>query len=150
MEARGFTPEDFARLHPGGQLGRRLLRVHQLMHRGEQLPRVEPGTPMRDAIYEMSRKGLGMTAVVEADGRLSGVITDGDLRRRLEHDEGLLQRTAGECMKLQPRTISGEELASAALKEMEEHRITSLMVVDEAGCLEGVVHLHDLWRLELF
>jgi arabinose-5-phosphate isomerase len=150
MEARGFTPDDFARLHPGGHLGKRLLRVHQLMHRGDQLPRVDATTPMRDAIYEMSRKGLGVTAVSDSEGRLLGVITDGDLRRRLEHDEELLRRTAGDCMKLQPRTISGQELASAALREMEEHRITSLMVVDPQGLLEGVLHIHDLWRLELF
>lgn len=150
MEARGFTPEDFARLHPGGHLGKRLLKVRELMHSGEQMPRVATDTPMRDAIYEMSRKGLGMTAVTDHDGVLMGVITDGDLRRRLEQDEGLLQRCAGDCMKLQPRTISGEELASAALKEMEGHRITSLMVVGEAQRLEGVLHIHDLWRLELF
>jgi arabinose-5-phosphate isomerase len=150
MEARGFTPDDFARLHPGGQLGRRLLKVRQLMHTGEQVPRVETTTSMRDAIYEMSRKGLGITAVTDDEARLVGVITDGDLRRLLERDEELLRRTAGECMKLHPLTISGEELASAALKEMEGHRVTSLMVVDEEQHLEGVVHIHDLWRLELF
>jgi arabinose-5-phosphate isomerase len=150
LEAKGFTPDDFARLHPGGRIGRRLLRVAQLMHSGERLPRVAGDTPMRDAIYEMSRKGLGITAVTDGDGRLVGCISDGDLRRLLEKDEALLQRTAGECMKRGPRTIAGDELASAALKTMEEHRITSLFVVDPGGRLEGVVHLHDLWRLELF
>ena len=151
MEARGFTDEDFARLHPGGQLGKRFLRVHQLMHGGEQLPRVSAETPMRDAIYEMSRKGLGITAVVDGNDRLLGVISDGDLRRLLEHDDGtLLRRTAGECMKPNPRTIRGDELAPAALQRMEEYRITALLVCDEAGRLEGVVHLHDLWRLEMF
>jgi len=150
MESRGFTDEDFARLHPGGQLGKRLLRVRELMHAGEQLPKVHTTTPMRDAIYEMSKKGLGITAVVDADERLAGVISDGDLRRLLEHDDGLLQRTAGECMKTSPKTISAAELAPAALKKMEDHRITALLVVDEAGRLEGVVHVHDLWRLELF
>ena len=150
MEARGFTPDDFARLHPGGQLGKRLLRVSQLMHAGDDMPVVETGTPMRDAIYEMSRKGLGITAVVDGDRRLLGVISDGDLRRLLERDAALLEKNAGECMKRGPRTIAGDELASAALQRMEEYRITALMVIDEAGRLEGVVHVHDLWRLELF
>jgi arabinose-5-phosphate isomerase len=150
MEGRGFTDEDFARLHPGGQLGKRLLRVRELMHAGEGLPKVHADTPMRDAIYEMSKKGLGITAVVDGDERLLGVISDGDLRRALEHDDALLRRTAGECMRTSPKTISGEELAPAALKKMEDHRITALMVCDEAGRLEGVVHVHDLWRLELF
>jgi len=150
MEARGFTDEDFARLHPGGQLGKRLLRVRELMHSGEQLPKVLAETSMRDAIYEMSKKGLGITAVVDGDDRLLGVISDGDLRRALEHDDGLLRRTAGECMRTAPKTISGEELAPAALKKMEDHRITALLVCDDAGRLEGIVHVHDLWRLELF
>jgi arabinose-5-phosphate isomerase len=150
MEARGFTDEDFARLHPGGQLGKRLLRVRELMHAGEGVPKVHAETSMRDAVYEMSKKGLGITAVVDGDERLLGVISDGDLRRALEHDDGLLRRSAGECMRTSPKTISGEELAPAALKKMEDHRITALMVCDEAGRLEGVVHVHDLWRLELF
>ena len=149
MESRGFTPEDFALRHPGGQLGRRLLRVRQLMHSGDQVPKVATDTPMRDAIYEMSRKGLGVTAVVEDGDRLVGVISDGDLRRLLERDEALLRRTAGESMRPQPKTIDGEELASAALKRMEDHRITSLFVC-EGERLVGVVHVHDLWRLELF
>ena len=151
LEARGFTREDFAQLHPAGQLGKRLLKVDQLMHAGDDLPRVGLDTPMRDAIYEMSRKKLGITAVLDGEGRLAGCISDGDLRRLLQHDDGsILQKTAGECMTVNPRTIAGEELAAAALKVMEDHRITSLFVCDEAGRLEGVVHLHDLWRLELF
>jgi arabinose-5-phosphate isomerase len=149
IEARGFTAEDFARLHPGGQLGKQLLRVRELMHAGEDLPAVHPGTAMRDAIYEMSRKKLGITAVVDVQGDLLGCISDGDLRRALEHDDGLLKRTAGECMRAHPRTIAPDELASAALKTMEDHRITSLFVCEGAHLL-GVVHLHDLWRLELF
>ncbi|MCP4657251.1 MAG: KpsF/GutQ family sugar-phosphate isomerase [bacterium] len=148
-EARGFTPEDFALLHPGGRLGKRLLRVHQLMHAGDAIPQVDADTPMRDAIYEMSRKKLGITAVT-ADGRLVGCISDGDLRRLLEKDGELLQRVAGECVRANPRTIGSDELASAALKLMEDHRITSLFVCDAAGELEGIVHIHDLWRLELF
>jgi arabinose-5-phosphate isomerase len=150
MEARGFTPDDFAARHPGGQLGKRLLRVDQLMHTGEQVPKVRAETPMREAIYEMSRKGLGMTAVVDEQGVLLGIISDGDLRRLLERDEALLGKTAGDCMRRAPKTIAGDELAPAALKRMEDHRITALLVVDEARRLEGVVHLHDLWRLEMF
>jgi arabinose-5-phosphate isomerase len=151
LEARGFTREDFARLHPAGQLGKRLLKVDQLMHSGDDLPRVGLDTPMRDAIYEMSRKKLGITAVVDPEGRLAGCISDGDLRRLLQHDDGtILKKTAGECMTVSPRTIPGGELAAAALKTMEDHRITSLFVCDGAGRLEGVVHLHDLWGLELF
>ncbi len=149
IEARGFTAEDFARLHPGGQLGKRLLRVGELMHSGDALPRVHRTTPMRDAIYEMSRKGLGITAVVDEAEHLLGCISDGDLRRLIAKDEGLLRRTAGECMKTDPRTIGPDELASAALKTMEDHRITSLFVCEERR-LQGIVHLHDLWRLELF
>ncbi|MFL6194386.1 MAG: SIS domain-containing protein [Thermoanaerobaculia bacterium] len=151
VEARGFTREDFALLHPAGQLGKRLLKVEQLMHAGDALPRVSTDTPMRDAIYEMSRKGLGITAVVDGEGRLAGCISDGDLRRLLQTDDGsILGHTAGERMTRDPATIPGGELAAAALKAMEDRRITSLFVCDEAGRLQGVVHLHDLWGLELF
>jgi arabinose-5-phosphate isomerase len=150
LEARGFTPDDFALLHPGGKLGKRLLRVDQLMHSGEHLPAVHQATPMRDAIYEMSKKGLGITAVVDDGGVLLGCISDGDLRRLLEKDESLLRRSAGDCMRPAPRTISPGELASAALQQMESHRITSLFVVGPAKRLQGIVHLHDLWGLELF
>lgn len=150
LEARGFTREDFALLHPAGQLGKRLLKVEQLMHAGDDLPKVLASTPMRDAIYEMSRKGLGITAVTDEEGRLLGCISDGDLRRLIEHDEALLKKTAGECMTKNPRTIPGDELAAAALKTMEDHRITSLFVCGADGRLEGIVHLHDLWGLELF
>lgn len=152
LEAKGFTREDFALLHPAGQLGKRLLRVEQLMHAGDALPKVETGTPMRDAIYEMSKKGLGITAVVDAEGRLAGCVSDGDLRRLLQADEdgAILGRTAGECMTPNPRTIAPSELAAAALKTMEDHRITSLFVCKASGRLEGIVHLHDLWGLELF
>jgi arabinose-5-phosphate isomerase len=149
LEARGFTPEDFARFHPGGRLGKQLLRVHEVMHTGEKLPAVPVGASMRDAIYEMSKKGLGITGVVDDGGRLVGVISDGDLRRLLEKDDQLLQRTAGDCMKPNPRTIDSNELAPAALRKMEEHRITSIFVSDRDRKLEGIVHLHDLWGLEL-
>lgn len=150
LEARGFTPEDFARLHPGGRLGKRLLRVDQLMHAGDALPQVHASTPLREAIYEMSKKGLGITAVVDDDHKLLGCISDGDLRRLLEKDEQLLRRSAGECMRPAPRTIAPDELAPAALQQMESHRITSLFVCAADGRLLGIVHLHDLWGLELF
>jgi arabinose-5-phosphate isomerase len=151
-EARGFTAEDFALLHPAGHLGKRLLKVEELMHDGPSLPRVAMATPMRDAIYEMSKKGLGITAVTRSDDdlRLAGCISDGDLRRLLATDEGLLGRTAGECMNAQPRTIAGGALAASALKMMEDHRITSLFICDEDERLAGVLHVHDLWGLELF
>ena len=147
---KGFRAEDFADLHPGGKLGKRLAKVRQLMHAGEAIPKVQRDTPMADVIYEMSRKKLGMTTV-EDGGRLAGVLSDGDLRRLLEHDgpDGL-KKTAGEAMNANPRTISGEELAVRALDTMEERKITSLVVVDAKGMIEGVVHLHDLWETELF
>lgn len=150
LEARGFTPEDFARLHPGGRLGKRLLRVRDLMHQGDAVPRVEASTPMREVIYEMSRKGFGITAVTDGGGRLSGCISDGDLRRLLGDDAALLQRTAADCQHTSPRTIGPDELAPAALKRMEDHRITSLFVTGPEGELLGLVHLHQLWGLELF
>jgi arabinose-5-phosphate isomerase len=150
LEARGFTPDDFARLHPGGSLGWRLRRVKDSMRAGDSVPRVSSETPMRDAIVEMSRQGLGITAVTEKGDRLAGVITDGDLRRLLERGDQLLDRTAGACMSRKPKTIAASDLASAALKKMEDHHITALFVCDEDGRLEGIVHLHDLWGLELF
>jgi len=150
LEARGFTREDFARLHPGGNLGKRLLRVSELMHTGEAVPKVGTDAPMREVIYEMSKKGLGITAVVDAEDRLVGCISDGDLRRLLERDGDPLSHTAAEVMIRNPRTLDAGELAPAALNRLEEHRITSLFVCDDRGRLEGVVHLHDLWGLELF
>jgi len=147
---KGFRAEDFAELHPGGKLGKRLARVHELMHAGEALPRVTPATPMKDVIYEMSRKGLGMTTVVE-DGRLAGILSDGDLRRLLEHEgAACLDKTAAEVMNPRPQIIAPGELAARALHRMEERKITSLVVVDDAGVLQGVLHLHDLWETELF
>ncbi|MEJ2085121.1 MAG: KpsF/GutQ family sugar-phosphate isomerase [Acidobacteriota bacterium] len=150
LEAKGFDREDFARLHPGGQLGKRLLRVEQLMHTGDELPEVLDSAPMRDAIYEMSRKKLGITAVIDEHRRLLGCISDGDLRRLLERSENILELTAAECMKPGPRTSDRHELAPAALPQMEDRRITSLFIVDDRARLEGIVHLHDLWGLELF
>ena len=150
LEARGFTPDDFARLHPGGSLGWRLRRVRDSMRSGEKVPHVGVETSMRDAIAEMSRKGLGITAVTEGVDRLAGVITDGDIRRLLERGDHPLERTAGACMTRKPKTIAADDLASAALKMMEDHHITALFVCDATGRLEGILHLHDLWGLELF
>lgn len=146
---KGFRAEDFANLHPGGKLGKRLMRVGRLMHAGDAMPRVRADAPMKDVIYEMSRKGLGITTVVEG-GKLLGLLSDGDLRRLLERDgAAALDRTAGEVMHPNPQTIGVEEFAAEALRRMEERKITSLIVVDEAGRAEGVVHLHDLWGTEL-
>jgi len=148
-EKRGFKEEDFANLHPGGKLGKRLARVESLMHTGAALPRVTPQAKMPDVIYEMSRKKLGVTAVVEGD-KLIGIISDGDLRRLLEkRGKDVLDLTAGEAMTKSPRTITAGEFAATALALMEEKKITSLMVVDGGGKLEGIVHLHDLWSTEL-
>lgn len=146
---RGWKAEDFADLHPGGRLGRRLARVSELMHSRDALPQVESGTPMTQVIYEMSRKKLGMTTVLE-NGHLAGMISDGDLRRLLERDGShALEHTAGEIMNPKPVTISGTALASSALALMEDRKITSLIVVAPGGEVEGVVHLHDLWTLQL-
>ena len=146
---KGFRAEDFAELHPGGKLGKRLAKVRDLMHAGDAVPVVRPGTLMADVIYEMSSKKLGITTVQE-NGRLRGVISDGDLRRLLEREGGAaLSRTAGEAMNAAPQTIAAEDLAARALALLEERKITSLVVVDGDGRVEGVVHLHDLWGVEL-
>ena len=148
-EKRGFKEEDFANLHPGGKLGKRLARVEALMHGGEAIPRVSAGTTMPEVIYEMSRKKLGMTAVIE-DEKLVGIISDGDLRRLLEKNgKDALDLTAGECMTKNPKTITGNEFAATALAIMEEKKITSLAVVNHEGKLAGIIHLHDLWGIEL-
>jgi arabinose-5-phosphate isomerase len=147
---KGFKEEDFARLHPGGKLGKRYLKVSDLMHTGDEVPRVAVDTAMKDVIYEMSRKALGMTTVLDDTGRLLGVITDGDLRRLMERDPDPLARRAGEVMHKGGVCISADELATAALKLLEEQRITSLMVCDGDSPLLGVLHLHDLWGVGLF
>ncbi|MFN8091519.1 MAG: KpsF/GutQ family sugar-phosphate isomerase [Vicinamibacteria bacterium] len=150
LEQRGFTVEDFAVLHPGGRLGKKLLRVEDVMHTGDELPRVLPATPMKDVLFEMTRKRLGLTTVAEADGTLRGIISDGDLRRQMErHGYSLLDRTAEECMTARPALVGRRELATKALDEMERRKITSLLVVDDAGRIEGVLHLHDLWKTEM-
>jgi arabinose-5-phosphate isomerase len=147
---KGFREEDFARLHPGGKLGKRFLKVADLMHAGEAVPRVAADTAMKDVIYEMSRKALGMTTVQDEDGRLLGVITDGDLRRLMERDPDPLARTAEEVMHRGGVCIAPDELATAALRLLEERRITSLMVCGGDAPVQGVLHLHDLWGVGLF
>jgi arabinose-5-phosphate isomerase len=148
-EKRGFKEEDFANLHPGGRLGKKLARVESLMHTGDDVPRVQPATKMPDVIYEMSRKKLGVTTVVEGT-KLVGIISDGDLRRLLEQrGKDVLDLTAADCMTRNPKTISPQEFAATALARMEEKKITSLVVVDEKNHLQGIVHLHDLWGTEM-
>jgi arabinose-5-phosphate isomerase len=150
LERRGFQPEDFAELHPAGRLGTKLLRVENKMHAGNALPRVSVDTPMPEVIHEMSSKGLGMTTVLDSDGRLAGILTDGDLRRLMEtHRGATLEMTAGAAMTRNPQTIGPHVLASEALNQMEKRKITSVVVIDETKKVLGVVHLHDLWTLEL-
>jgi arabinose-5-phosphate isomerase len=151
LEKRGFKEEDYAALHPGGGLGVRLRRVENVMHTGDEVPRVNPATTLPDVIYEISKKGLGHSAVVESNGRLAGVVSDGDLRRFFQREGShALERCAGDLMTRNPVTIGRTELATRALNVMESRRITSLLVVDDAGRLEGVVHIHDLWRTQMF
>jgi arabinose-5-phosphate isomerase len=148
-ERRGFKEEDFANLHPGGKLGKRLSRVRVFMHTGDAIPKVAPTTPMTEVIYEMSRKGLGVTTVVENE-RVIGIVSDGDLRRLLERrGKNVLDLTAAECMTKDPKAISAEMFAAEALDILEQKKITSLVVVDGDGKLEGIVHLHDLWGTEM-
>ena len=145
LEKRGFKAENFAVLHPGGRLGRRLLlRVRDLMHAGPEMPIVSEETAMRDAILEISTKRLGMSIVVDREGRLTGIITDGDLRRGLEKYRDLLDRPVKECMTRYPKIIGRDELAARAVQIMEQHKITSLLIVDSEGRPDGVIHLHDL------
>jgi arabinose-5-phosphate isomerase len=150
MERKGFGLEDFASVHPAGSIGKKLLRVQELMHRGEAIPQVRESTPMSDAIYEMTQKSLGMTIVTDDNGILLGVISDGDLRRLLLKAPDPLKLTAGQVMCREPKTILSSELAAVALSKMEALKITSLVVVDSTRVVIGVIHVHDLWRTELF
>ena len=153
-DKRGFKEQDFADLHPGGKLGKKLARVSSLMHSGEAMPKVAPKTKMSDVIYEMSRKKLGITTVVEKE-RLVGVISDGDLRRLLERrskqkrGKDVLELTAADCMTRSPRIIPADAFAATALDMMEQKKITSLVVVDSKGRPQGILHLHDLWGTEM-
>jgi len=152
--AKGFRQEDFANIHPGGKIGKRLMRVEQLMHGADQRPMVSVETPMSEAMAEMSRKSFGMTCVVDSGERLVGVITDGDLRRQMlatqQGTRSILERRAGEVMTRNPVTVTRGTLAVEALRLMEERKITSIVVVGAAQTVEGIVHLHDLWRTQLF
>jgi arabinose-5-phosphate isomerase len=151
LERRGFSQEDFAALHPGGRLGKKLLRVRDLMHAGKAMPRVSLETKIPEVIHEISRRGLGMTTVLDARGVLAGIISDGDIRRLMERRRGAaFELSAKECMTPRPVTIGPEEFASAALHLMEKPKITSVIVVDQERRALGVVHLHDLWTLQLF
>ena len=147
---KGFREEQFANLHPGGKLGRRLMRVEHVMHSGDAAPIVRISTAMPDVFHEMSSKRLGMTCVVDEDGRLAGIFTDGDLRRLMTRTSNVLTMSAGEAMTPNPITIQRELLAVEALKVMETHKITSVVVADARLAVEGVVHLHDLWRTQMF
>ena len=156
LVAKGFKEEDFANLHPGGKLGKRLMRVEALMNAGDKCPRVSAATRMRDVIYEMSRKGLGMTCVVDDDGSgdpvLLGIITDGDLRRQMERAADIMGMAAADVMTRNPITLARSTLAAQALNIMEQRKITSIVVTggDQPKRVAGVVHLHDLWRMDLF
>ncbi len=149
LVAKGFRQEDFVKLHPGGYFGKRFMRVEQLMHRGDHLPSVRIGTPMPDVIYEMSRKGLGMSCVVDDGNTLVGIITDGDLRRHMTDSDNLLARSAIDVMTRRPVTIGCDTLVGEALHILEQRKITSIVVVDRDDKVQGVVHLHDLWRTEM-
>jgi arabinose-5-phosphate isomerase len=151
LDKRGFSAEDYANLHPGGGLGVRLRRVENVMHTGDGVPRVGLRTTLPEVIYEMSRKGLGLTTVLDAEGRLAGFISDGDLRRLFQREGSrALERAAADCMTVTPVTIGPSELASRALALMEARRITALPVISPDGKLAGVVHIHDLWRIGMF
>jgi len=150
LDRRDFRHDDFAALHPAGSLGKRLLRVDKVMHAGNALPKVSPQTPMPNAFHEMSAKKLGMTTIVNDDGTLAGILTDGDLRRLMEkHGGATLSMNVSQCMNPNPQTVKATVLASEALTLMEKRRITSVVVVDDARCVLGVVHLHDLWGMQL-
>ena len=149
-ERKGFSDEEFARYHPGGRLGRKLQRVEPLMHSGDDLPQVLASAPLREAVEELSRKRLGMVCVIDDDGRLTGVLTDGDLRRRMLEVDAPLSGDADGAMTPDPLTIPPAALAGEALKCMEERKITALPVVDAGGKLLGLIQIHDLWRTELF
>ncbi len=148
LEKKGFKEEDFASFHPGGSLGKRLLmKVEDVMHKGDKIPVVSEDTLMKDAIYEISSKKLGVTIVKDKDDRISGIITDGDLRRLLVKETDILHKRAGDVMTRNPKSIDRDSLAAKAVGVMESHKITSLVVADKKGKIEGIVHLHDLLEL---
>jgi arabinose-5-phosphate isomerase len=146
LEARGFTEDDFALFHPVGALGRRLLTVSEIMHVGDEIPRVNLGTTMREALFEITSKQLGFTTVQDGDDRLLGIITDGDLRRSLEKGSDPLSLTAGEVMTHSPKVLNAEALAAKALQLMESNKITSLVIVEHDNRVAGVIHMHDILK----
>ena len=151
MKEKGFNEEDFAFVHPKGQIGKKLLKIKDLMHKGQQIPCVSLDTPMNHVLEEMSRKKLGMTCVVNKQDKIVGVITDGDLRRMLQKfGESLMYKSAQDCMTPNPITVEKGDLATKALNIMEEHKITSLVITNKDKKIEGIIHLHDLWRTEMF
>jgi arabinose-5-phosphate isomerase len=147
---KGFREEHFADLHPGGRLGKKLMRIETLMTAGASVPRVRPETAMPDLIHEITSKRLGMTCVVDDAGKLVGIVTDGDLRRHMTRQANLLERRAADVMTTRPVTVRGQMLAVEALRLLEERKITAVVVVSDDGTVEGVVHLHDLWRTQMF
>jgi len=151
MKEKEFGEQDFAFFHPKGQAGKKLIKVKNLMHKGKQIPYVSESTPMKDVLKEMSTKKMGMTCVIDSEERLVGVITDGDLRRMIQkYGDSLLEKTAQDCMSPNPINIDKEDLATKALNLMEENKITSLIIKNKKGKIEGIIHLHDLWRTEMF
>jgi len=150
MHRRGFTAEEFAARHPGGSLGRRILRVAAVMHTGDDVPRVEAGSSLHDAIEVISAKRLGAACVVDGAGRLQGIVTDGDLRRLIQRHERPLDCRLEDVMTRTPATIGPDDLAASALRVLEERRITSLPVIDADRAVVGFLHLHDLWRMQMF
>ena len=151
MKKKGFREKDFALFHPKGQAGKKLLKVAHLMHKGRQIPHVTKDTLMRKVLEEMSQKKFGMTCVIQEDGTLMGIITDGDLRRMVQkYRKNFFEKTAGDCMTSDPKTISRDDLATEALNIMEENKITALIVKSKKGKIDGIIHLHDLWRTEMF
>lgn len=151
MKKKGFGEKDFVFYHPKGQVGKRLLKVKNLMHKGRKIPSVTQKTSMKDVIDEMSAKKLGVTCIIDNEGKLAGIITDGDLRRMLQkYGPSLLSKTAQSCMTRNPLTIDKDDLATKALNLMEENKVTSLIIKNKKGNIEGIIHLHDLWRTEMF
>ncbi len=150
MEKKGFREQDFLSVHPKGQLSK-LIKINNLMHVEQQVPKVQLDTPIRDVLHEMSEKKLGMTCVADKNNTLKGIITDGDLRRLIQkHGENFFSKNAEDCMTPNPATINKNDLATQALNIMEKHKITSLVITNDKGETEGIIHLHDLWRTEMF
>jgi arabinose-5-phosphate isomerase len=151
MKKKGFGEKDFVSVHPRGEAIKKLLKIKNLMHKGRKIARVSQKTPMKAVLEEITRKKLGMTCVIDKQGKLLGIITDGDLRRLIQKfGKNLLQKTAQDCMTPNPVTIDKADLATKGLNLMEKNKITSLIIKNKKGEIEGIIHLHDLWRTEMF